>query len=682
MNSAAYTPFTCQELTEQLSAVGLISREELAALAATVGCAAATDGHAFVDKLAGTGRLTAFQVQAIHEGRMSDLVIGNYEILARLGAGGMGTVYKARHRKMKRIVALKVMSRQLCKDQNSVQRFQREVETIARLNHPNIVLAYDADEAEVGHFLVMEFVDGRDLASVVQQSGPLSIRDAVSCTIQTAQGLAYAHSQSIMHRDIKPANLLRDQLGMIKITDLGLARLNQAAQSEADTGLTQAGCVVGTPDYMSPEQALDSGGIDHRTDIYSLGCTLYYLLLGSPPYQGNSIMATLLKHRDMPIPMLSALRPDTPAALEAVFRNMLAKKPADRYQTMEDLVAALMTVPLPQQEVTPRLSMTVPPTSPTPGVASKATLVDSPGNNVDMTVMLTPKRATSSDTETTPSAADKTPVRALLVESSRAQAAIIRKYLENLAIETEQAANVDEAIAKCKVLKPDVVLSAMFLKDGSGSQLGQRLNVAFPFNSPGFVLITSQEESKNVGSLSDCGKAVALHKPFNTEQLGEAISKVIHRSLSTPGKSFDSKWHGSTSSTTDLPRVPTDRSLLRVLIVDDSAVARANERRVLNSLGFTQISEVMDGAQAVAAVAQHKYDLIVTDYNMPLMDGAALIGYLRHNPVTASIPIILVTTETDETRLKTIRDCGVAAILPKVFSIDDVRQVIGKLFGS
>ena len=678
MNSEANTPFTLQELTEQLSAVGLISREELTS--ATVGCEAATDGHAIVDKLADAGRLTAFQAQAIHEGRMSDLVIGNYEILARLGAGGMGTVFKARHRRMKRIVALKVMSRQLCNNQNSVQRFQREVETIARLSHPNIVLAYDADEAEVGHFLVMELVDGRDLASVVQQSGPLSIRDAVSCTIQTAQGLAYAHSQSIMHRDIKPANLLRDHLGMVKITDLGLARLNQAAQADADTGLTQTGSVVGTPDYMSPEQAMDSGGIDHRTDIYSLGCTLYYLLLGSPPYQGNSIMATLLKHRDMPIPMLSALRPDTPAELEAVFRKMVAKKPADRFQTMEDVVAALMTVPLPMQEVTPRPSASVPPTSPTPGVASKATLVDSPGNPVDMTVMLSPKRAASSDTE--PSPAENTPVRALLVESSRAQAAIIRKYLENLNIETDQAANMDEAIAKCKSHKPDVVLSAMFLKDGSGSQLGQRLNVAFPFNAPGFVLITSQEESKNVGSLSDCGKAVALHKPFNAEQLAEAISRVIHRSLRPLGKAFDSKWIGSTSSTADLRRVPADRSQLRLLIVDDSAAARANEKRVLGSLGFTLIAEVMDGAQAVAAVAQHKYDLIITDYNMPLMDGAALIGYLRQNPATASIPIILVTTETNETRLKTILDCGVAAILPKAFSIDDVRPVIGKLFGS
>src|SRR5215471_6219626 len=169
----------------------------------------------------------------------------------------MGTVFKARHRRMKRVVALKVLSREVAASGKFADRFQREVETVARLSHPNIVMAFDADESEAGPFLVMEFVNGRDLATRVQATGPLSLRDAVDCTLQAARGLAYAHSQGIVHRDIKPANLLQDVGGVVKVADLGLARLNEAASQSAETAgsLTQAGSVVGTVDYMPPEQA-------------------------------------------------------------------------------------------------------------------------------------------------------------------------------------------------------------------------------------------------------------------------------------------------------------------------------------------------------------------------------------------------------------------------------------------
>src|SRR5262249_39835986 len=156
---------------------------------------------------------------------------GNYEVLDRLGAGGMGTVFKARHRRMKRVVALKVLSRAAGTDDTFVQRFQREVEVISRLTHPNIVMAFDADEGERGHFLGMEFVTGRALASEVQEGGPLSARAALEATLHAARAMEYAHAQGIIHRDIKPANLLRDAGGVVKVADLGLARLHNAGGS-------------------------------------------------------------------------------------------------------------------------------------------------------------------------------------------------------------------------------------------------------------------------------------------------------------------------------------------------------------------------------------------------------------------------------------------------------------------
>jgi serine/threonine protein kinase len=298
MNANAPTKTaSCPELLEAVAATGLVADEELAKFSA----AANGDSAALIGLLAEHG-LTWFQITALTQGRGATLRVGNYDLLDRLGAGGMGTVFKARHRRMKRIVALKVLAANLSGNPLFVKRFQREVETIASLGHPNIVMAYDADEAEAGHFLVMEFVPGRDLAACVEKEGPFSLSRAVSCILQTARGLAYAHSQGIIHRDIKPHNLLLDEAGAVKITDLGLARLNHGAAGPA-TGadVTMAGGAIGTADYMPPEQALDATTIDHRADIYSLGCTLYFLLAGHAPFSGTTIMAILLAHRGAPI---------------------------------------------------------------------------------------------------------------------------------------------------------------------------------------------------------------------------------------------------------------------------------------------------------------------------------------------------------------------------------------------
>src|SRR5262249_50298103 len=188
----------------------------------------------------------------------------------------------------------------------------------------------------------MEFVNGRDLASEVLSGGRMPAADAMDRIVQAARGLEYAHAQGIIHRDIKPGNLLRDADGVVKGADLGLARFSESSTGSGErSSRTQAGMVVGTVDYMSPEQAVDSGTVDHRADVYSLGCTLYFLLTGRPPYEGASLMAIMLKHRDAAIPYLCDTHPDILPELDVIFRRMVAKQPEDRYQSMTEVVRAL-----------------------------------------------------------------------------------------------------------------------------------------------------------------------------------------------------------------------------------------------------------------------------------------------------------------------------------------------------
>lgn len=280
-------------------------------------------------------------VRQIAEGNVDSLVLGKYVLLEKIGQGGMGQVFKAWHRTMKRIAAVKVLPPTLTDNVDAVARFLREIEAAAKLSHPNIVIAYDADQSDGMHFLAMEFVDGCDLSVLVQQQGPVAVQQAVNYVLQAANGLDAAHKKGIVHRDIKPSNLMVDREGTVKILDLGLARLTGNLDSVAPAMVTSTGTVVGTVDYMAPEQAVDSKLADGRADIYSLGCTLFFLLTGKPTYGGYSVMNRLLAHRDQPIPSLSAVRPDVSSQLDSIFQKMVAKKVEDRFQSMSDVIAAL-----------------------------------------------------------------------------------------------------------------------------------------------------------------------------------------------------------------------------------------------------------------------------------------------------------------------------------------------------
>ncbi len=289
-------------------------------------------------RLIESGCLTEFQSQTLQTTDGSGLTIGEYVIEDELGVGGMGQVYLGRHKRMKRQVAIKFLHAKLAKDADSVRRFEREVEAVAKLSHPNIVTAFDAGQIHDDHYLVMEYVAGLDLGRLVQINGPLAINEVIDCAIQAAEGLAYAHTRGVVHRDIKPSNLLVDHYGMLKVLDLGLARF-ESAPGVAE--LTKSMQLMGTVDFMSPEQAASSKTVDARADVYSLGITIYYLLTGDVPYKGETIVDRIVAHRTQLIPSLCAVRPEIPQSLDLLFQKMVAKKPDDRVATMSDVVGGL-----------------------------------------------------------------------------------------------------------------------------------------------------------------------------------------------------------------------------------------------------------------------------------------------------------------------------------------------------
>ena len=300
--------------------------------------------------LAGLARQAALQSTgefSIHDCPPELVDHPRYKVTGRLGAGGMGVVYRAEHRVMGRVVALKVMARRYTANKTAVERFRREVQAAARLAHPNIVTAHDADEAGGTHFLVMEYVEGVSLDRLVRRRGPLPVATACQVIRQAALGLQHAHDKGMVHRDVKPHNLMVNRKGHVKVLDFGLARL--AAESDGDlegtppTGptVTSPSLMLGTPDYVAPEQARSASAAGPRSDVYALGCTLYFLLTGRPPFSASgTALEKLVAHATDTAPPIRPARADVPPELEALIARMMAKDPTDRPATAGDVATA------------------------------------------------------------------------------------------------------------------------------------------------------------------------------------------------------------------------------------------------------------------------------------------------------------------------------------------------------
>jgi serine/threonine-protein kinase len=289
------------------------------------------------------GWLTTFQANRLLQGRGGELLLGEYLLLDRLGEGGMGQVFKARHTLMGRTVAIKVIRRELLAYGDAVQRFQREIRLAAQLKHPHLVWVEYAAQFGDSHFLVMEYAEGIDLERQVAKSGPLAVGAACACIRQAALGLQHAHERGLVHRDVKPSNLqLTDQGATIKVLDMGLAR-SMAPGGEGGTApeLTQGRTIMGTPDFIAPEQIADPRRVDARADIYSLGCAFYFLLAGRPPFPEGSWEEKLFYHRQAEPTPIEQHRPELAPAVGAILRKMMAKDPADRYASAAAVAEAL-----------------------------------------------------------------------------------------------------------------------------------------------------------------------------------------------------------------------------------------------------------------------------------------------------------------------------------------------------
>jgi serine/threonine protein kinase len=343
-------PTTADELLELVIKSKLVEEPRLRTYVQKLGetTTVPTDPAKLAQFLVRDAMLTYFQAEQLLQGKYKRFSLGKYKVLERLGSGGMGTVFLCEHKLMRRRVAVKVLPFQKAEDKASLDRFMREARAIAAVDHPNIVRAYDLDQDDNLHFLVMEWVDGTNLQDLVKKFGPLDPVRACHYVYGAAVGLQHAHEIGLIHRDIKPGNILIDRSGVVKILDLGLARLTH----DQEDNLTRQNDenVLGTADYLAPEQAMDSHTVDIRADIYSLGATFYFLLTGSAPFPEGSVAQKLIWHQNRAPRSIKVLRAEVPEAIVAIVEKMMAKDANKRYRTPSEVIAALtgwVTQPIP-----------------------------------------------------------------------------------------------------------------------------------------------------------------------------------------------------------------------------------------------------------------------------------------------------------------------------------------------
>lgn len=286
-----------------------------------------------------TGLITQWHADKLLAGKYKGFFLDKYKLLGHLGSGGMSSVYLAESKSTSQKRAIKVLPKSKVSDKSYLDRFYREGRAAAKLNHPNIVRVYDINNSGDTHYLVMEYVQGSDLYQTVRNHGALSIEEAVDAIIQCSEGLSHAHEKELVHRDIKPANLLRTDSGLVKILDLGLALFS--VEGEESLTVLHNEKVMGTADYLSPEQAINSHNIDHRADIYSLGCTLYYLLTARPPFNKGTLAQRIALHQTKEPDSILESRPDCPAKLIDICNKMIQKKPEDRFANCREVIIAL-----------------------------------------------------------------------------------------------------------------------------------------------------------------------------------------------------------------------------------------------------------------------------------------------------------------------------------------------------
>jgi serine/threonine protein kinase len=560
-----------------------------------------------------------------------------------------------------------------------LQRFQREIETLARLNHPGVIQAYDADFGPSGFFLVLELVEGNDLDGIVRKHGPLPVSEAIDAMIQSAKALQYVHDQGMVHRDIKPQNLMRNRQGDIKVADLGLVRLTEAESSDDHNkqGLTQQFTIAGTLEFMAPEQAENTSGVDNRADIYSLGCSLYYILAGKNVYTGKSVMDKLMAHMTHPIPSIRELRTDVSEKLDNVFKKMVAKTVDQRYQTMNEVVADLENIKMLEKvsNVAPTNIVITPQTSQTETDTGTA-FFESPiakraPSELEGTLIFNPGQKTSiqndSNIATTSfierpsqSGAELSQIdsaKVLLVEPSKLQGMMISNQLKSLGIaDVKLAVSGEDAFEQFNKGGYKAIVCSQNLPDCSGIELAQNIKTTPSGKGISFILITSNIDNE-MESLAAKVDFKILRKPFTPEQLKSTLP------VNAP------------SVTQPIVSQPTTKT---VLLVDDSSFARKRMLGILKTLGFDDVVEAVDGAKGLAMAQSRPFLFIVSDFHMPILDGKGFVESLSQDPKLKNIPVLLITSEPDSFLLDPIRTLKSCRILSKSAEASALKMEISK----
>jgi serine/threonine protein kinase len=309
---------------------GLMTEAAIAEALSTLSPGTQVDARAIADHLIRNGKLSRFQAYQLLKGRSQGLLIGPFQVLALIGKGGIGTVYLVRDQRDNRLVALKVLSpHRARREERMIRRFQREMDLCQRVNHPHIAQTYEVGQWRDIFYIAMEFIPGKNLFRTIADSGPMEPARAARIGAEVVSALGHAHEQGLVHRDLKPSNILITPHGHAKVLDLGLALL-EGEEVDDPRVVGGQGYIVGSMDYIAPEQTYDAAGVDGRADIYSLGCTLYFILAGHPPFPGGSKRDKIQRHRTAePVPLLQ-LRPSLPANLVEIVHQMLAKDPGKR----------------------------------------------------------------------------------------------------------------------------------------------------------------------------------------------------------------------------------------------------------------------------------------------------------------------------------------------------------------
>jgi serine/threonine protein kinase len=580
---------------------------------------------------------------------------------------------------MRRIVALKVLNPEIQENPDHLQRFQREIETLARLNHPGVIQAYDADFGPSGFFLVLELVEGSDLDGIVRKNGPLPVSEAIDAMIQSAKALQYVHDQGMVHRDIKPQNLMRNRQGDIKVADLGLVRLAEAESTDDHNkqGLTQQFTIAGTLEFMAPEQAENTSGVDNRADIYSLGCSLYYILAGKNVYTGKSVMDKLMAHMTHPIPSIRELRTDVSEKLDNVFKKMVAKTVDQRYQTMNEVVADLENIKMVEKvsNVAPTNIVITPQTAQTEtdtGTAFFETpIAKRPPSELEGTLIFNPGQKTSIQnnlnnaatafiehpSQSTVELSQIDSAKVLLVEPSKLQGMMIGNQLKSLGIaDVKFAVSGADAFEQFSKGGYKAIVCSQNLPDCSGIELAQKIKAAPSGKGISFILITSNIDNE-MESLAAKVDFKILRKPFTPEQLKSTLP-VNAPSVSQP--------------TVFQPTTKT------VLLVDDSSFARKRMLGILKTLGFDDVVEAVDGAKGLAMAQSRPFLFIVSDFHMPILDGKGFVESLSQDPKLKNIPVLLITSEPDSFLLDPIRNLKSCRILSKSAEASALKMEISK----